>query len=66
MLPWMICENVCNSFANDDDIKKLAAIILTQATLNFRNVYDSCGNNNSFFIKAMDFHHILKKFPEKP
>ena len=49
MLPGMICENVCNSLANNDDITKLAAIILTQATLNFQNVYDSLGNNNSFY-----------------
>ena len=39
---------VCNSSANNDDITKLAAVILTQATLNFQNVYDSLGNNNSF------------------
>ena len=49
MLPGMICENVCNSLANNDDITKLAAIILIQATLNFQNVYDSLGNNNSFY-----------------
>ena len=49
MLPGMICENVCNSLANNDDITTLAAIILTQATLNFQNVYDSLGNNNSFY-----------------
>ena len=49
MLPGMICEHVCNSLANSDDITKLAAIILTQATLNFQKVYDSCGNNNSFY-----------------
>ena len=49
MLPGMICENVCNSLANSDDITKLAAISLTQATLNFQNVYDSLGNNNSFY-----------------
>ena len=49
MLPGMICENVCNSLANNDDITKLAAIILTQATLNFQNVYDSIGNNDSFY-----------------
>ena len=47
MLPGMICKNVCNSSANNDDITKLAAIILTQATLNFQNVYDSLGNNDS-------------------
>ena len=45
----MICENVCNSLANNDDMTKLAAIILTQATLNFQNVYDSLGNNSSFY-----------------
>ena len=49
MLPGMICENVCNSLANNDDMTKLAAIILTQATLNFQNVYDSLGNNDSFY-----------------
>ena len=49
MLPGMICENVCNSLANNDDIKKLAAVILTQATPNFQNVCDSLGNNNSFY-----------------
>ena len=48
MLPGMICGKVCNSAANTNYIKKLAAIILTQATLNFQNVYDSLGNNNSF------------------
>ena len=48
MLPGMICGKVCNSLANNNYIKKLAAIILTQATLNFQNVYDSLGNNNSF------------------
>ena len=48
MLPGMIFENVCNSLANNNYIKELAAIILTQATLNFQNVYDSLGNNNSF------------------
>ena len=45
----MICENVCNSLANKDDITKVAATILTQATLNFQNVYDSLGNNISFY-----------------
>ena len=45
----MICENVCNSLAHTDDMTKLAAIILTQATLNFQNVYDSLGNNDSFY-----------------
>ena len=53
MLPGMICEHVGNSLANNDDITKLAAIILTQATLqatlNFQNVYGSFGNNNSFY-----------------
>ena len=49
MLPGMICENVCNSLANNDDMTKLAAIILTQATLNFQNVYDSLGNFDSFY-----------------
>ena len=49
MLPGMICEHVCNSLANNNDTKKLAAIILTQATLNFQNVYDSLGTNNSFY-----------------
>ena len=49
MLPGMICENVCNSLANNDDITKLAAIILTQATLNFQNVYGSLRNNDSFY-----------------
>ena len=48
MLPGMIFENVCNSLANNNYIKELAAIILTQATLNFQNVYDSLGNNDSF------------------
>ena len=48
MLPGMICENVNNSLANDDDITTLAAIILIQATLNLQNVNDSYGNNNSF------------------
>ena len=48
MLPGMICEHVCNSLANNDGITKLAAIILIQATLNFQNVYDSLGNNDSF------------------
>ena len=48
MLPGMICENVCNSLANNDDITKLAAIIFTQATLNFQNVYDSPGNDKTF------------------
>ena len=47
----MICENVCNSLANHDDMTKLAAIVLTQATLNFQNVYDSLGNNDSFYKK---------------
>ena len=47
MLPGMIFENVCNSLANNNYIRKLAAIILTQATLNFRNVYDSFGNNDN-------------------
>ena len=45
----MIFENVCTSLANSNDIKKLAAIILTQATHNFQNVYDSLGNNDSFY-----------------
>ena len=45
----MICENVFNSLANNDDMTKLAAIILTQATLNFQNVYDSLRNNYSFY-----------------
>ena len=49
MLPGMICENVCNSWASNDDITKLAAIILTQASLNFQSVYDSLGNNKSFY-----------------
>ncbi len=48
MLPGMIFGKVCNSLANNNYIKILAAIILTQATLNFQNVYDSWGNNNSF------------------
>ena len=65
MLPGMICENVCNSLANNDDITKLAAIILTQATLNFQNVYDSLGNNNSF-IKTMKIHYVLKGIDENP
>ena len=47
-LEWS-AENVCNSLANHDGITKLAAIILIQATLNFQNVYDSLGNNNSFY-----------------
>ena len=49
MLPGMIFGKVCNSLANNNYIKKLAAIILTQATLNFQNVYDSLRNNNSFY-----------------
>ena len=48
MLPGMICENVYTSLANDD-ITKLAAIILIQATLNFQNVYGSLGNNDSCY-----------------
>ena len=54
MLPGMICENVNNSLANIDDITKLAAIILTQATLNFQNVHDSLGNNNRFYKNDED------------
>ena len=49
MLPGMICENVYNPLANNDDITKLAAIILIQATLHFQNVYDSSGNNDSVY-----------------
>ena len=49
MLPGMLCETVCNSLANNDDIKKLAAVILTQAALNFQNVCDSLGNNKTFY-----------------
>ena len=48
MLPGMVFENVCNCLANNNYIKELAAIILTQATLNFQNVYDSLGNNDNF------------------
>ena len=48
-MPGMICEHVYNSLATNDDITKLAAIILIQATLNFQNVYGSLGNNNGFF-----------------
>ena len=43
------CENVYNSWADNDDITKLAAIILTQATLNFQNVYDSSGKITVFY-----------------
>ena len=49
MLPGTIWQNLCNSVANNDDITKLAAIILTQATLNFQNVCDSLGNNDSLY-----------------
>ena len=49
MLPGMICENVCDAWANNDDVTKLTAIILTQATLNFQNVCDSLGNNDSLY-----------------
>ena len=45
----MISENVCNSLANNDDIAKLAAIVFTQTTLDFQNVYDSLGNNKGFY-----------------
>ena len=49
MLPGMIFETLCNSLANNNYIKELAAVILTQATLNFQDVYDSLGNNISFY-----------------
>ena len=65
MLPGMICENVCNSWANNDDITKVAAIILTQATLNFQNVYDSLGHNDSFY-KTIKNHYVLKGIRENP
>ena len=47
-MPWLICGNVCNSVANNDDFMKLTAIILKQTRLNFQNVYYSLGNNGSF------------------
>ena len=42
-------QNVCNSFANNDDFMKLTAIILKQTRLNFQNVYYSLGNNKSVY-----------------
>ena len=48
-MPWLICGNVCNSLANNDDFMKLTAIILKQTRLNFQNVYYSLGNKNSFY-----------------
>ena len=49
MLAWLIFENVYTSLANYGGFMKLAATILTQARLNFENVCESFGNNNSFY-----------------
>ena len=38
-----------NSLANNDDFKKLTAIILMPTKFNFENVYYSLGNNNRFY-----------------
>ena len=41
-------RKVYNSLGNNDDFKKLTAIILMPTKVNFENVYYSFGNNNSF------------------
>ena len=46
---WNDLWKVCYSLANNNYIKKFAAVILTQATLNLQIVYDSLGNNDSFY-----------------
>ena len=47
-MPWLICGNVCNSLANNDDFMKLTAIILKPTRLNFQNVCNSLANNVDF------------------
>ena len=42
-------EKVYNSWGNNDDFKKLTAIILMPTKVNYQNVYCSLGNNNSFY-----------------
>ena len=42
-------RKVYNSLGNNDDFKKLTAIILMPTTLKFENVRSSWGNNNSFY-----------------
>ena len=65
-MPWLICGNVCNSLANNDDFMKLTAITLKQTRLNFQNVYYPFGNTNSFLQTTIKIHYVLKGFDENP
>ena len=42
-------RKVYNSLRNNDDFKKLTAIILMPTKVNYQNVYYSLGKNKSFY-----------------